>query len=463
MRFKVIISLILVWLVVLLGVFLRGFRADRYPVDNNDDGLFYVWAGSSFLDNPLKITSHSIFETDNPALIWRSQFMDYIPLERFGMKIVRPWFDHPPLGAILAAIPAKILGYVNLEQIPHLIVRYPALVASILTLFLTYILAEKLFKKRVAFLSLVFLATIPYFVIAHRQSFLENFLTPLWLAGLIFLLRFLEKKSSQDLMVVVIVGFLSGWFKITGFSIPIMLAGWLWYKKQKKPGLMVAGAGLLSGLLYWTYGLVTNAQVFSQTLANQGIRGAFLSSFFFGLTRPEFYGEFNDGWYILGFLLSFWLALKHKKESTKFFGWFFTGWLLVLFLTAGRLANSPWYRYPLIPFMAMAIGYYINKLLKNNQVFWVLPLYLLGLTGLDLAGIEISASLVRMGTILFFAPYLMQLIWQKKIFRTASYWLTRIFLVSVVILNIYVSLIFSQVQCQRERCLAPQKIVIDEK
>ena len=40
LKSKPIISLVIVWLVIALGVFLRGFRADQYPIDNTDDGLF---------------------------------------------------------------------------------------------------------------------------------------------------------------------------------------------------------------------------------------------------------------------------------------------------------------------------------------------------------------------------------------------------------------------------------------
>jgi hypothetical protein len=450
---KTIISLLGVWLVIGLGVFLRGFKADSYPVDNNDDGLFYVWAGNSFWDNPFQVTSHSIFDQGNPALIWRSQFMDYIPLERFGFKIVRPWFDHPPLGAALISLPARWLGYTNLEQIPHLIVRYPALVASIFSLWLTYLLAKDLFGEKVGRWSLLFLATIPYFVIAHRQSFLENFLTPVFLGSLVLL----RQKRFIALLVLV---FCSGWFKITGFIVPLLVGGWLLYKKELKPGWGVIGVGLASALSYLAYGWLTNGQVFWQTLSRQGGRGSFVGSFFYGLTQPEFYGRFNDGWYVLGFLLSFWLIAKYKNKAVKFWAWFFSGWMLVLFLTAGRFANSPWFRYPLFPFVAMAIGYYVNKLIKENSLFLVLPLFLLGMTGFDLAGIEIQPLWLRIFTVLFFLPYGLDLICQEERLKRLTGWLSKIFVIGLVLLNVWVSLRFSTVHCLEERCLAPLKIIL---
>ena len=234
LKSKPIISLVIVWLVIALGVFLRGFRADQYPIDNNDDGLFYVWAGNSFWDNPLKVTSHSIFEADNPSLVFRSQFMDYIPVERFGMKIVRPWFDHPPLATALIALPARLLGYRDLVQVPHLIVRLPALIASIFTLWLTYLVAEKLFNKKIAWFSLLFLATIPYFVVASRQSFIENLLTPVFLGGILTALNYIKTGKRKWLNLLMIVSLLTGWFKITGFVIPFLMAGYLMMSKKER-------------------------------------------------------------------------------------------------------------------------------------------------------------------------------------------------------------------------------------
>ena len=197
-RLRTIITLSLVWFLIFLGIFLRSYKSDVYPVDNNDDGLFYAWAGLSLYENPLSPASHSIFDKDNPALIWRSQFMDYQPLDRFGLKLTQPWLDHPPLATLIIALPAKLLGYKTFEMIPQIIVRYPAIIAGIFTLYLTYLLARQLFGPATAVWSLTFLATVPYFVVAHRQSFLENFLTPVFLGSL---LAYLNKKFKFECFI----------------------------------------------------------------------------------------------------------------------------------------------------------------------------------------------------------------------------------------------------------------------
>lgn len=438
-RLRTIIALSLSWFLIFVGVFLRSYKADVYPVDNNDDGLFYAWAGLSLYENPLQPASHSIFDKDNPGLIWRSQFMNYQPLDRFGLKLTQPWLDHPPLATLIIALPAKLLGYKTFEQIPQIIVRYPAIIASIFTLWLTYLLARRLFGPATAVWSLVFLATVPYFVVAHRQSFLENFLTPVFLGSL---LAYLNGKIKLAMWL----SFFTGWMKVPGFSVPFMLA-----LKQPRFALV----GIVSILAYLLYGFLTGGSWFWQTLTNQGVRGAFVSSFFDEMTQPHFYGAFADGWYIFGFALIFWMLAKYKQEKFTVYNWFMTAWLLVLFLVAGRYNNSPWYYYPLIPFLAINLGHFTAQALTANHLFLILPFWLLGLTGFDLTGIDIPSLWLRLATLVFFTPFVLNL---KKL----SFWFTRLLLFSLILLNIYVSLRFPTVHCQQERCLAPTKIIVND-
>ena len=437
-RLRTIIALSLVWFLIFLGVFLRSYKADVYPVDNNDDGLFYAWAGLSLYDNPLRPASHSIFDKDNPALIWRSQFMDYQPLDRFGLKLTQPWLDHPPLAALIIALPAKLLGYKIFETIPQIIVRYPAIIASIFTLWLTYLLALKLFDRRAALWSLTFLATVPYFVVAQRQSFLENFLTPVFLGSL---LAYLNGRTK----LAMALSFLTGWIKMPGFSVPFMFAVRSW---------RFALVGVASIFSYLFYGWLTGGSFFWQTLTNQGVRGAFVNSFFDEMTKPHFYGGFADGWYVLSFALIFFMFSQFKQEKFKLYNWFMASWLLVLFLVGGRFNNSPWYYYPLIPFLAINLGYFTTQALNANNLFMALPFWLLGLTGFDLIGIDIPPMWLRLATIGFFAPFVFN-------FKKLSFWFLRLFLLALILLNIYVILRYPTVHCLKERCLAPAKIIIN--
>lgn len=432
-----IISLLAVWILIVLGVYLRANQADIFPADNNDDGLFYTWAGVSFWENPFRLVSHSIFEANNPALIWRSQYRDFVPWERFGLKITQPWLDHPPLGAAIIGLPAKLLGYQAFQQIPTLIVRFPALVASIFTLLFTYLLSAKLFGKKTGALSLLFLATVPYFVAAHRQAFLDNILTPVFLAALIALL-------NNKLKLAAVLAFACGWIKVPGFAVPFMFAFYL-----KRP--LFFYTGMASILSYLAYGFLSGKDAFLYILSQQGARGAFVRSFFDAFTQPHFYGGFADGWYVFGLALIFWTLAKYRQPKFKIYNWFMAMWLLVLFLVTGRMNNSPWYYYPLLPFLAINLGLYTRQALSSNSLFLILPFWLLGWTGFDLLKIDLPATWLRLATLLFFLPYVLNL---KKI----TFWLTRIFLLALIIFNIYVTIHYPAIYCRDEKCPPPVKI-----
>lgn len=432
---------------IILGITLRANKADIFPADNNDDSLFYTWAGITFWDNPFQLATHSIFEANNPALIWRSQYKDFIPWERFGMKIVRPWLDHPPLGTAIIGLPAKLLGYQAFQQIPQLIVRFPALVASIFTMLFTYMIGVKLFGEKVGKLSLLFLATTPYFVAAHRQSFLENILTPLILASLIALLK-------NKLILAGILAFFCGWIKAPGFSVPFMIAIWLWREKQIKSSFILFLTGIASILSFIGYGFLAGKDAFTYILSQQSSRGAFVNSFFDTLTKPHFYGGFDDGLYILSIIFSFLMLTKFKNKGFSFFNFFLSMLFVVTFLITGRSNNSPWYWYPLIPFFSISIGYYADLLLKKSNFFLILPFWLLGLTGFDLLKIDIPSIWLRLATLLFFLPFVLN-------FKRVSFWLTRIFIVCLILLNIYVTINYPLVYCHDEKCPKPVKISLN--
>lgn len=461
---KLYFEVLLLWLCIAGGVFLRSYKADFFPIDNNDDGLFYVWTGNSFFENQFSLTSHTIFDSKNTALLWRSQYHDYIPHLRFGMKIVQPWFDHPPLGSILISIPAHLLGYDQIEQIPQLIVRLPALIASIFTLLLTFILARQLFGKKVAIFALLFLATTPYFVFAHRQSYLENMLTPIFLGSVVSFISYTQTKNKKYAVLSAVLAFCCGWIKIPAFSVPMMLMAWSLYKKDWWAIKLFLLTAVLSPLSYVAYGLISNAHFFIATLGNQGERGMFLSSFLYSFTNPMFYGEFMDGLYILGLVACFVLiAKKDKSESETLFTWLFVAWLLVLFLTSGEFNNSPWYKYPLIPFMSIGLGVFAQQVWEKQSIFIFSLFLLFGFSSYDLAGIEIPSQLLRIGTIALTIPFALLFVFPKQQkLQFLSKWTVLAVFILIFVGNILAVERYPVQRCLKENCLLPEKIILEQ-
>jgi len=113
--------------------------------------------------------------------------------------------------------------------------------------------------------------------------------------------------------------------------------------------------------------------------------------------------------------------------------------------------------------MAMGLGYYAAKFLKNNSLYLGLPFWLLGLTGFDLLKIELPTMVLRIATLGFAGIYGLKLMVKHKLIKKLAYLTTRIFLISLVLLNIIVILKFSTIYCSHEQCLAPFKIILEEK
>ncbi len=60
-----------------------------------------------------------------------------------------------------------------------------------------------------------------------------------------------------------IISFLTGWFKITGFAIPFLMAGFMFIKQERKTGWKLVLVGVLSVLSYLAYGILADKQSFS--------------------------------------------------------------------------------------------------------------------------------------------------------------------------------------------------------
>ncbi len=447
---------------ILLGLGLRVYQADRFPMSNNDDGLFYAWAGASFIKNPGKITSHSIFEKDNKYLLWKSQYKDYIPHQRFGMKITRPWFDHPPLGVTLIGLPAAILGYKDPVQIPHMIVRLPALIASVFTLWLTYHLAKELFSHSLANFSLLALATSPYFVFAQRQSYLENIMAPFFLLSLWLLLKFEQTRKTKYFWPMLIVAAVCGWIKIVGFAVPIMLGIYLWRKKFRKSALITAAVGIGSVLLYVGYGLLTDASLFIQTMTNQGVRGVYVHSLFNTITNIGIYRSFKDGFFLLGWIVSLANLINAKSSKQSFLNWFFLSWLVVLFLTSGPNNNSPWYKYQLIPLLAINLGQFLSAIWHKADLFKVSLFVFLGFTGIGLLNINLSNTLMRLLVVLILTPFGLNYLFDYRWLKSSAKLAAKVLVVAAILLNIVTVIRYPMIRCSgEEHCLLPKKIMVE--
>ncbi len=474
-------ELFLVGLVLFVGVALRTIQVDRYPVNNLDDGVYYVWAGASFWQNPFSPTSFTLFVEENPNLFWRSAYLDELPDMEFGFRMVEPWFDHPPLGAALIGLPAYLLGYTNYENVPYGIVRLMAVVASIFTLTFTYLLIRELFGRKLATITTVVLAATPYFVFAHRQSYLENILTPFFLLAVWQGYRAVNNKSTGGWAIVipVIAAFLCGWIKLVGLVVPLLLALWSVRQRNQRLAIIFAITFALSLGSYILYGVIADQNAFIFTLFNQGVRGTQWGNLAQIFNNMRLAGPlFADTTLTLGWIAtliytvghSFFSKQAENDSSASYISWLFACWLLIVILTSGTLNSFIWYRYPLFPILSFGIAWLIHSLWQKQNLLGSSILALLGWSQLSVVAFDFTQNFdlrllivatVAIPFILFVISNILSL---KKVWLSHALLIHRLWLVAILTLiittNILVVLQFPRHNCAQAQCTLPTKIMV---
>ncbi len=446
------------WLLILLGTYLRLYKADEFPIYQNDDGLFYVWAGNSVLDDLKHPTSLTIFESNTNALVWRSQVNNHVPHERFGYRLSDPWFDAPLLGTILIALPARLVGYTEFGQIPHILVRSSALLASVTSLVLVYWLALRLWDQKVAYFSLSVFTVWPLAVFSSRQSYLENIMIPFALFGALVLWNNRGKWQGWLLGLVSSACIL---IKFSGVMVALWVGYWLYKQGQKVPIKQAITILTISLLLYTAYGLWSGGETFLRTLSKQSGRGMHVGSWTYLVMKPEVQGVIDDGWWILSLFASVWLITKRNDKRSKFISSFIFSWWLIVFLMSGIENTSPWYKNVALPFMAIALGRFLAFWWETRNAYITLLILLFGLTGWSLAGYTIPSIYLRLGTLLLISVVGVYIVndKRKEIYLAKKLIMLLVFLLSMIG-NIQAVRLYPALKCADGTCINPEKIVL---
>jgi 4-amino-4-deoxy-L-arabinose transferase-like glycosyltransferase len=459
------------WFWVVLGVIaisllLRVYHFDRYPLDSSSDGLTYSWVGTSLLNNPGKPQGMSLFVANNPSLFWFSHHNYFDTVRRYDFRLVDPFLDQPSfLLPVLGVLP-KLFGYSDFEPLPEALIRLPALIASAFTLGLSYVLAAKLFGHKIGFLTLLVLGFTPFYVFAHREALIENFLTPVYLGGLFTLLKYLETRKRSWMMVLLVFVVLAPLLKVVGIALAAMVVFWLWKEREYKLGGVALGLGLASLVAYFGYGFFLNKEAFSWILQAQSSRGVYAASFIDFLLKPEFYEQFKDGWYLFNFVTFFWLLLTQQKQRNLQFVLSIIVIILISILgTAGLNNNFPWYRYPLFPFLSMSTALFLWQMItQKKNAIWLLIFALFGFADLNLMAkhwpLLGNSLLLRVGLLLLLGNFFAQEILPLKVWPKLNKGVAVGAIVLALGLNMLVVFSYPKIFCEQQECKLPTKIVV---
>ena len=338
-----------------------------------------------------------------------------------SILLVQPFLDHPLLSGVFYSLWTK-------EKPSHFAdfevgdFRKGALFLGVLTGLLIFFCAFLLTKNwLISFFSFFIYSLAPTYVLSSRYALIENFLIPLSLLTLSFLI--IWQKYRKNFLWLILAGITTGLAistKESGVFVLIMSLIILFKEHLPfKKFLFYLAPSLLIGSSFYLYGLWLAPKLWSDIFFNQTGRGFFGPlSFLYSSRQINFDGFPLDGFWLWGLMLIPLSFFRKEKISPVLIG--FLSYLLV-FLIFGGL-NYPWYYLPFIPFVVLASGYELYLLLTKPNLaslilFFLLPFSTVMFWGRTVFKTDGQAGFYRFSLIFFLVAFLFfkakDINWQK--------------------------------------------------
>jgi 4-amino-4-deoxy-L-arabinose transferase-like glycosyltransferase len=332
---------------------LHGYTSDPAP-GANYDGLGWTWQGQSLLlqHYPQAWSWQSSY---HPTVFWAMPNHIYLP-------VVSPYFDHPPLFALVVGGLAVLAGQHTPEQITDSLIRLVPIVLSLVTIVLSYALVLRLSGRQwIALVVAAALAVSPPMVLTARLVESEALLTPLLLAALLLTLRVRDGGGRWSIAGLAAVCAAAVLVKEPGIIVGVTAAVILLASPGRRRLAWVGLAGTAGGIaIYLTYAAAIDWNVFIATVMSEAHRRSSvtlaLSNFF--TSTAEGLGNFvplvDPIWY-LGWPVLIGLAVWRREWRPVAFA------ALAYALTIGLLGDARamrwvgWYRIPDEPLLYAAV------------------------------------------------------------------------------------------------------------
>lgn len=445
---------------------MRAYQIDKYPLQYNGDDQTHAMVGASILSNDHVPAGTTLFISDNPSLFWFSHVDYYDTVRRYDFRLSEPYVDQPTLAITIVGLLPKFFGYDHFQPLPQTLVAIPALLAGIASMYLVFLLADKLLNKYEAILAVVFYSFSPYVIFAHRQAQLESFLTPVYLLALLLLLQFIKNKNNRTLFFLSFICMIAGFIKLIGLIVPVLICFWLIKEKRFKAALVIFSSLLASIAILLLYYAKIDMTQFIQVLQLQTQQGRsmYLGSLWKIISDPHFYEPFADGWYFFGFLSLFIFGFSSKDFNHRFISVNAILILLSVLFTTGLYNNFPWYRYPLLPFISLASGWLVWDMLRRPRIstFVLFLFFMLGnieILGQNFASLR-SALPVKTILVLLLTPSLLYEIWQKPYLKKLINFTVIVVLCISIAVNTLIVLSYPNSRCIDVHCVIPLKVVV---
>lgn len=370
---------------------LQGFsiRESGIPIGWSDSGE-YEHMPDTVKSTKLNRFSINVNETEPSTSNFQTFPKPVISVNEFDfgfgtqqLKFVQPFVDHPPLGGLVYSlgIPKDATGFLDIKPEYY---RKVSLYLAILTSTLIFFFALQVFNNPwISVLSVATYNFVPSYLLITRYALLENVVAPLSLVMLNLLLLFIKhyRKNKKLSLVIILSGIIAGLTILAKESgIAFLIAGTillLYHKIDKRYLIYYLTSAFIPLLVYFGWGLWLSPTLFKGIFLFNSQRRFLGPLNFINIFSFEWFKNFKlDGWWIWGFISLFFVYYYERTKAINFLIPFISGFIIILFLAG---LNFPWYFFSLVPYLAIASGYSLWKIVISPDpvlltTFFVFPL-----------------------------------------------------------------------------------------
>lgn len=177
-------------LILILGGFLRFFRLTRLSIWEDESYFIYFTQRFSFAE----LLSFNYMDPSHP----QSEFLLF-----------------------------KI--YTNLFGIEKFLVRLPFVIFGIISIFLVYLIAKKLFNKKIGLLSSFLFAISPFHIYLSQETRPYTFHIMISLIAILFLVNYIKFKRNKDLNLAFLFAIIASYFHYFGLFIVAFISAYTLY------------------------------------------------------------------------------------------------------------------------------------------------------------------------------------------------------------------------------------------
>jgi len=293
--------------------------------------------------------------------------------------LVRPYFDHPPLFSIPVGLVCSLAGARTFLDCTLPVMRLVPILLGLVGVVLLRRLAWAYGAgERGALLACLVYATLPVIVLAQRLVKAESLLAVLFMGAMIAVRE--EPGAApgtgdpqesgattprRGALWAGILGLLAIWTKATGIVVPVTVAIVLAGRRRWRDAALVAALACAAVALYAVYGAAYDAGIMLKILHGQSTsKWVSMEAFNDLLSGKVVVKWFGRGTY-LWLLLAAMVAARGRARALLLplvlYG-------TILALTGDHRVIYGWYRLPLYPFLCVAAGLYLDRMLDEADL-----------------------------------------------------------------------------------------------